>query len=134
MQSRRNGAATASQNLTADLHYYTLYTTIDITATGDIRDISQKNFEVIVQAIGLRAMPVILNNPRVVPSLSAEGSLLPGSGWVWRFATEVADVFREGNNPAGLLTKEIAGIVLPTAIVVTTSGPDQNCEFVGSTF
>lgn len=137
MSLKVNGSSQATQSLTADLNYYTAYITsaIDITVTGRIQDLSQKNFEVLVQAIGLRAMPVILSNPKFVADLSDHGAQdLAGAGYVWKFATEQADIFRDKNGPVGLLNKEISGIVMPTAVILETTGPNQNCEFQASEF
>jgi hypothetical protein len=137
MAARTNGASQATQALTGELTYYTAYTTsdIDITVTGRIQDQSQKSFEVLVQAIGLRAMPVILNNPKFVTELSDHGaSQLSGPGYIWKFATEQADIFKIGNDPVGLLTQELKGIVMPTATIIETEGVNQNTEFQSSTF
>ena len=91
MSQRIHGAATAMQNLTADLQCYVCYASspgaftdpnpnpptsqeltrlVNIQITGNPLDESQKNFEVLLMSIGLRAMPVILADPAPVFQLA----------------------------------------------------------------
>ena len=73
MVSKTHGLASAFNVVTEDLQYYTVWcespsafsepenaTGINLRITGDIADLTQKNFEVMVQSIGLRAMPIIV--------------------------------------------------------------------------
>ena len=47
--ARQNGAASASENLTGNINFYTMYIkTLDITATGDILDQTQQNLDDVV--------------------------------------------------------------------------------------
>lgn len=99
-------------------------------ATGSLKDVSQKNFELLVQSISLRATPVLLETPKAVEELTNHGSQqVTGEGFVWCFGTEGKDFFRLGSDPAGLLTKEIDGIVLSNGTVLKTHGVNQNIEF-----
>jgi hypothetical protein len=153
MVQRIHGAATAMQNLTENITYYKVYalsigaTTDPLTAgqvnihqTGNIQDESQKNFEVLIQSIALRAMPVVMNAPVAVSNVANEGAAeMSGEGYVWKFAVERSDYFtNDGPNgtlgPVGFLVDEIDGIVLPNATVLSTSGADQNIEFQVSEF
>ena len=59
----RSGAMGSSEVLSSNIEYYSLFTTLDITRTGDFADNTQKDFESVVQVIGLRAQPIIMNNP-----------------------------------------------------------------------
>ena len=59
----RSGAMGSSEVLSSNIEYYTLFTTLNITRTGDFADNTQKDFESVVQVIGLRAQPIIKNNP-----------------------------------------------------------------------
>ena len=52
----RSGAMGSAEVVTGNIEFYTLYTTIDITRTGNYSDNSQKDFESVVQVIGLRAI------------------------------------------------------------------------------
>src|ERR1035438_3433099 len=79
-----NGAASAQQNLTSDIAWYTCFASspmcftspnpnppecqererlINIQVTKSPLDESQKNFEILLMSIGMRAMPVILADP-----------------------------------------------------------------------
>ena len=49
--------------VTGNIEFYTLFPNIDITRTGDFNDSTQKDFESVVQLIGLRAQSVVMNNP-----------------------------------------------------------------------
>ena len=57
----RSGAMGSSETLSGNIEFYTLFTSIDISRTGDFADSSQKDFESVVQVIGLRAQPVVMN-------------------------------------------------------------------------
>jgi len=97
MVSKAHGLASASQVLTGNLQYYTVWcespnafsdpdnaTGINIRITGDIADETQKNFEILIQSVGLRAMPIILNDPLAVADLAADGATsVTGEGFVW---------------------------------------------------
>lgn len=105
-------------------------TGINIQITGDVRDASQKNFEILIQSISLRANPIILQEPVAVEELGDEGAeTLTGEGFIWSFTTERDEAFKASGNPVALLIEELDGIVLPTGAIVHTSGIDQNIEF-----
>ena len=63
MSLTRSGAMGSIEVLTGNIEFFTLFTTLNITVTGDYNDNSQKDFESVVQCIGLRAMPTVMNNP-----------------------------------------------------------------------
>jgi hypothetical protein len=144
MVSKAHGSASASQVLTSNLQYYTVWcespnavsdpdnaTGINIRITGDIADETQKNFEVIIQSVGLRAMPIILNDPLAVPDLAADGaSIVTGEGFVWEFSVETEGAFATKTSSVGLLIAELDGIVLPSGAILSTSGGGQNIEFI----
>lgn len=102
---------------------------VNILVTGKLIDQSQKNFEMIVQAIGLRIMPAIINEPLAVADLSLEGSLLSGEGFVWDFAVDREDIFTAKDSSVGLLNSDMDGIILSSGVVLKTSGPQHNIEF-----
>jgi len=153
MVDRIHGSAVAMQSLTESIIYYKMFalspgavatpetaTGVNIDVTGSIADERQKNFEVIVQSIGLRAMPVIMSDPIAVSNVATEGAdEIAGEGYVWKFAVERADYFKNvGPNgtisDVGHLVDELEGIVLPSATVLHTSGIDQNIQFIISEF
>ena len=148
MAIKIHGAAQSAENLSGNLQYYTVYarspkaytdpgnaTCVNILVTRNYADESQKNFEVLIQAIALRAMPVVLNNPVPVQDLEVAGAPnLSGQGFVWKFASELDGAFENTSNagtpgPVGLLVDEIHGIVLPNGTVLQTKGSSVNIEF-----
>lgn len=126
--SDRSGAMASSEVLTGNIEYFTLYTKLDITQTGDFADDSQKDFESVVQVIALRAMPVIMNNPVYLNGAGAnvlEGfgaPTLTGAGWIFKFAFEREDV-----HTISTLVDELDGIVLNAGTISTTGS--VNTEF-----
>ena len=160
MTEKVNGSSTAAQCLSADIQYFVCYAAspgaysdpdptpsyiediqrlVNIQVTGDNTDTSQRNFEVLLSTIGLRATPVIFNNPKAVPDLAAHTQYVSGEGFMWKFAVERANQFfnfttRGTPGPMGLLIDELDGVVLPSGIRITTvansvSGWIQNMAF-----
>ena len=128
MSINRSGAMGSSEAVTGNIEFYTLFTTLDITRTGDYSDLTQKDFECVVQVIGLRAQPVVMNNPvplsgvgqNVLESYGAPS--LTGAGWIFKFAFE-----REGVHSITTLTDELHGIVLNGGTIDTKN--TINMEF-----
>lgn len=128
MSNTRSGAMGSQEVVTGNIEFYTLYTNLDITRTGDYNDPTQKDFECMVQVIGLRAQPIIMNNPVYI---SGEGDIqienygapsLTGEGWIFKFAFE-----REGVHSLDTLKNEMHGIVLNGGTVDTLN--TVNTEF-----
>lgn len=77
MTQKVNGISKAGQHLTGGLNFYKVRTTLDIRS-GAISDASQKRLDKLVEAISLRAQPVIMSavavstesNPSDIPSAS----------------------------------------------------------------
>lgn len=146
MTQRIHGAATSMQNLSADLQYYVCYASspgaftdpnpnppenqeiprlVNIQVTGSPLDQSQKNFEVLLMSIGLRAMPVVLSNPVAVIELADYTLDLSGEGFIWKFAVERGVQFYNFTpygtpGPVGLLVDDLDGVILPSGVRVTT--------------
>ena len=126
--TQRSGAMGSSEVVTGNIEFYTLYTTIDITRTGDYSDATQKDFESMVQVIGLRAQPIIMNNPVELDGTGAfllenyGAPTLSGAGWIFKFAFE-----REGVHSIQTLVDEMHGIVLNGGTVDTKN--TVNTEF-----
>ena len=137
------GSAKTQQSLSGNLEIYQVWCSspnafsdidnasgVNIKTTGDMKDPTQKNFELLVQGVALRALPVILQEPTVVSELSDVGSnALNGEGYVWCFGTERAGQFGSDNDPTKLLREELNGLVLNTGVIIKTSGSEQNIEF-----
>ena len=128
MSLTRSGAMGSAEVVSGNIEFYTLFTTLDITRTGNFSDNTQKDFESVVQCIGLRAIPVVMNEP---VELSGSGSFvlenygaptLTGAGFIFKFAFE-----REGVHTIATLTDELHGIVLNAGTVDTKSS--VNMEF-----
>lgn len=128
MVGQRSGAMGSSEVVTGNIEFYTLFTTLDITRTGDYSDNTQKDFECVVQVIGLRAQPVVMNNPVKLNGVGANvlenygAPSLTGAGWIFKFAFE-----REAVHSIQTLTEELDGIVLNGGTIDTTSS--KNMEF-----
>jgi hypothetical protein len=160
MPLKIHGAASAMQNLTADLQYYICFASspgafsdpnpnpppsqeltrlINILVTGQPLDESQKNFEVLLMSIGLRAMPVVLQDPIAVEQLADYTLELSGEGFIWKFAVERGVQFYNFTpygtpGPVGLLIDDLDGVILPSGVRVTTvtgspTGWAQNISF-----
>ena len=160
MPLKIHGAASAMQNLTADLQYYICFASspgafsdpnpnpppsqeltrlINILVTGQPLDESQKNFEVLLMSIGLRAMPVVLQDPVAVEQLRDYTLELSGEGFIWKFAVERGVQFYNFTpygtpGPVGLLIDDLDGVILPSGVRVTTvtgspTGWAQNISF-----
>jgi len=128
MSIDRSGAMTSQEVVTGNIEFYTLFTTLDITQTGDFTDNTQKDFESVVQVIGLRAMPIIMNNPVRLNGVGANvlenygAPSLTGAGWIFKFAFEREDV-----HSIDTLKNELDGIVLNGGTVDTKNS--VNTEF-----
>lgn len=128
MSLTRSGAMNSQEVVTGNIEFYTLYTSIDLSHTGNFADATQKDFESVVQVIGLRAMPIIMNNPvalngvgnNVLENFGAPS--LTGPGWIFKFAFE-----REGVHSIQTLTDELDGIVLNGGTIDTKNS--INMEF-----
>ena len=126
--SNRRGAMGSAEVVTGNIEFYTLYTTLDITRTGDYSDASQKDFESVVQVIGLRAMPILMNEPVELNGTGAHvlqnygAPSLTGAGGIYKFAFEQAAV-----HTIQTLTDELHGIVLNGGTIDTKN--TENMEF-----
>ena len=125
---QRSGAMGSSEVLSSNIEYYTLFTSLDITRTGNFSDATQKDFESVVQVIGLRAQPVVMNNPVALDGTGAQliqnygAPSITGAGWIFKFAFE-----REGVHTIDTLKDELDGIVLNSGTIDTKSS--VNMEF-----
>ena len=94
MSLTRKGAMGSIEVLTGNIEFFTLFTSLNITVTGNYSDNSQKDFESVVQCIGLRAMPTVMNNPVAVSGVGSQvlenygAPSLTGAGYIFKFATE----------------------------------------------
>ena len=128
MSLTRSGAMGSIEVLTGNIEFFTLFTTLNITVTGDYNDNSQKDFESVVQCIGLRAMPTVMNNPVELNGVGSNllqnygAPTLTGAGYIFKFATEIP-----GAHSVDSLKDELHGIVLNGGVIDTKN--TVNTEF-----
>ena len=126
--ARIHGAASAGENLSGNINFYTLYVSgLDITASGDIAIQTQQNFDDVCNLINLVAQPIIMNNPIAV-NLDGLAPTLVGPGFLFKFAVEHGDVFARDGDPVAVLKEIFEGVQIDG---VTLSNP-ANIEFAMS--
>ena len=126
------------------------YSLVDITPTGVIRDHEnqelarnqQRNWETLIQCIGLRAQPI--ETAVRVDEVNLKdydfGEMYEGYHKVWSFAftTEHANVFDDGKSPVGFLNDSVDQVPVLTYLTETarfllpvfyTSGAIKNIYF-----
>ena len=114
----------------SNIDVYTLYTLVDITPTGvtrgpdSLRRDQQRNWETVLQAIGLVAQPSEVTEVQAheVPMEWAEfGEFYDGrhTVWSWRFAVEHRNVFYKDNNPVGRLEELFEQVPIITGLEET---------------
>lgn len=128
---------------------YKLYTTIDITHTGQFRNEpgrelerwQEQNFNTILQTIGIRANITFRHGPEVfVMGGKACGFEFEHTARVWRFDfyTEQDFMFELDNDQVGILKEMFAGVpyiadlteqVQQNYAVFVTDGPSRNIVF-----
>tara|TARA_R110000737_G_scaffold331385_2_gene347589 strand:+ start:3828 stop:4226 length:399 start_codon:yes stop_codon:yes gene_type:complete len=124
----RTGSMGAVEVLTGNIEFFTLFTSLDITVTGDFADATQKDFESVVQVIGLRAMPTVMNNPVFLNGVGANllenygAPSMTGAGYIFKFATE-----QPGAHTPSTLIDELDLVVLNAGTINTKTG--INMEF-----
>ena len=96
---------------------YRITTLIDITRAEvardeqDLKKQSQRsNFNSLIQAIGLRANPEWVTDPRRSEGRLPEPFNGKGSWWVWEFDAEREDIFLKDKDPVGLLKDDLHGV------------------------
>lgn len=128
MVGQRSGAMASVEVLTGNIEFFTLFTTLDITASGNFADNSQKDFESVVQVIGMRAMPTVMNNPVQLNGVGTNklenfgAPTLTGAGFIFKFATETPNA-----HTVDTLKDELNGVVLNAGTIDTKSS--VNMEF-----
>jgi len=127
--ARIHGAASAGENLSGNINFYTLYVKgLDITTTGDVADQTQQNFDDVCNLINLVAQPVIMNNPISVTLDQVGAPTLTGAGFIFKFAVEHGRIFERNGDTVAILKEIFEGVVIDS---VTLSSP-ANIEFAMS--
>lgn len=126
--ARIHGAATAGENLSGNINFYTLFVKgLDITSTGDVADQSQQNFDDICNLINLVAQPVIMNKPISI-TLDSLAPTLTGSGFIFKFAVEHGKIFERNGDTVAILKEIFVGVVIDGVGLE----PATNIEFLMS--
>lgn len=116
----RSGAMASAETLTGNLEFFTMFTKLNIEATNDYADATQKDFESIIQVIALRSMPVIMNTPVELTGINGNklenygAPTLTGSGYILKISFE-----HTGAHTVETLKQELNGIVLNAGTVDT---------------
>ncbi len=107
------------------MKFYTCITLVDITATGVIRHTNknevernqQRNWETVLQCIGLRAQPQLIESPIIkyleIDDNSVFGEMFYGTkqrAWLFTFGVEPEDVFLLDGDPVGQLDKDFSQV------------------------
>lgn len=128
----------SGQHVTKSMEKFMLTTTVDITATGNYEDVSQQNWDALVTVIGMRAQPIVLDEPEAVADLSTVDDAYAAStaGFMFEFTTEHVGVFSEHDNnyvvtdEVGVLADMLDGISLNGTEMVY--GTNINVQLVKS--
>jgi hypothetical protein len=129
---------------------YMLYTTVDITNTGQYRHEpgketdrwKEQNFQTLLQTIGLRTNITFRRSPDMVQvggkQLGFDTDNLVRA-WRFDFSTEREGFFEKNNNPVGGLVEDFDGVPYIAGLdesmeqnyaVFVTEGPSRNIVFV----
>lgn len=119
------------------LNYYSCATLIDITKTNAVRHYSNgmteseadynikrnqhRNYQTILQVIGLRCQPTYLTDPILytdqdLAKFGDEYSILNGNVWRFDFGVEPEGVFDLPNKPLGLLLDDMHNVPIITGL------------------
>lgn len=115
---RIHGAAAASEHLTGNLNFYTMYITdeVDITQTGSLEDQSQQNFDDVINLISLVAQPILMNNP-ISASLDSYAPTITGNGFIFKFAVEHGFVFSRNGDNVAILAELFDGVTIDNVLL-----------------
>lgn len=116
------------------LHFFTGFTLVDITATGVVRGDhedkrnQQRNWETVLQATGLGAQPIDVIEPKCIETdleYLEFGDFYQGRHrvWCWYFAVEHNNVFQLEDNP-------VAGFDKFFSQVPIICGLDETARFM----
>lgn len=116
------------------MKFYTCVTLVDITNTGvthqrsgdEISRDQQRNWETVLQCIGLRAQPQLIDGPYCqnidVDETPIFGDVYYGTKqnvWIFSFGVEAEDVFLHEDDPVGLLDKDFGQVPIICGLTET---------------
>jgi hypothetical protein len=113
-------------------YYFSGITLVDVTQTGvthangtnEFERNQQRNWETVLQAIGLRAQPTIIDGPRAIEinlKYVKFGELYEGvhKVWAWNFSVEADGVFCRGDDNLALLEQDFDKVPVITYLSET---------------
>ena len=112
------------------MEFFTCITLVDITATGVIRHTpelernQQRNWETLLQCIGLKAQPQLIDGPYIFEQeldTNIFGEMYEGTHkiWVFSFGVESSDVFCLNGDPVGFLDKNVEQVPIICGLTET---------------
>ena len=131
LQKRTSGLVQITNTIVDTTQKYIMYISDEINLLDFNNIISQENFKTLVQAISLRALPIIREFPIKVTSLEKGTKGIPGffgfagGGNIFLFETETIDVYQNTSKngtigTCGLLIDDLDNLQLPDGVVVRT--------------
>ena len=118
--------------MSTNLHFFQGYTLVDITATGVIRGDNdsternqQRNWETVLQCMGLRAQPQHIQPPAIATfediTIAEFGDFYTGTQkiWAWSWAVEQEGIYDLGNDPLAGLLKDFEQVPIVTGLEET---------------
>jgi hypothetical protein len=119
------------------MKFYTGITLVDITATGitrhrtghEVKRDQQRNWETVLQVIGLRSQPQLIEGPICaefeIDETGGFGEMYFGKQrvWIFCFGVEHEDVFLEDKDPVGGLDRDFAQVPI-------ICGLDETARFI----
>lgn len=139
---RRDGVSGPAETLVGDLDFFTVKTLVELQSDGGIDDDPQQRFDLLIEAIGLRAQPVVLSSVSMRPAEAGEflgTNQTSGSEPVYyfKFAVEHSTLWTEsGNTDLGKanqgLAEQFDGLTLQdgTDAGFVADGVDDNIEVI----
>ena len=121
----------AISNSMSNLEYFTIITLVDITNTGvtrnhtdsDKRRDQQRNWETVLQVLGIRAQPTVVEGPitDVVDEFVVKnlfGDMYSGDQRIWAvgISIEHRDVYRRGADQLALLEEDFNQVPVVTGL------------------
>lgn len=128
-----------SNCMSSNIEYFTICTLVDITATGvtrnktgedDFKRNQQRNWETVLQVLGIRAQPTLLEGP--MSGIVGEeilgrlfGDMYTGEQRVWiaSFSIEHRDVYKKDTDQLALLADDFNQVPIIT-------GLDETARFI----
>jgi hypothetical protein len=114
-----------------NIYFFKGYSLVDITATGITRGNNdslernqQRNWETVLQCIGLRTQPQLINAPEVIVSEVNHfnfGDFYSGTHhiWQWIWAVEADGIYDFPNKPLGALQQDFEQVPVVTYLTET---------------